>query len=317
MEKNKKISLVNIPGTLLFKGCVIFYLKKIVKAILNIQRGPDVVFKSLIRGLNDLSASYNINPSLDKMSENVHVISSVAALNWAIKQKHLGKINKLIAGPNISTLPYYNGAVLCDPAIDIILVPSEWVKEVYSKSRPEISSKIRVWPAGVKVPEITAKPLRPLSERKSLVFRKSIDDVSFNKITEELKNRKILFKVISYGSFKQEEYFDLLKDSDGLIYLQEVESQGLALQEAWARSVPTLVWNKGHFTYPTGERIDGNIVAPFLTPETGMFFKNAENFPSAFDEFQSKLHSFTPRDYVIKNLSDKVCAENYLKIINE
>lgn len=317
MENKNKISLVNIPGTFLFKGCIVFYFKKIIKAILNIQRGPDVVFKSLVRGLDTLSFSYNINPPLDQLSENVHVISSVAALNWAIKQKHLGRIKKLLAGPNISTLPYYNGAALCDRAIDIVLVPSNWVKDVYSKSRPEISSKIRVWPAGVKIPELANRAVRPLLERKFLVFRKSIDDSSFNKVVEELKNKKVSFKVISYGSFKQEEYFNLLQDSDGLIYLQEVESQGIALQEAWARNVPSLVWNEGHFTYPTGERIDGNIVAPFLTPESGMFFESAEKFSSAFDEFQSKLPSFTPREYVINNLSDKVCAENYLKIINE
>jgi hypothetical protein len=290
------------------------HLKDCIKKLLKKTGGPAAVEQSLIRGLRALGIKFNINPPLKELGEIVHVIRGTEALRWVIKQKNKGRTLKLIAGPNLVVIPTEQESILANPAIDRIIVPSEWVKAFYKSLLQPVSEKIKVWPAGVSIPP---ESLTNKGEPRCLIFKKDVEEEIYNTVISELKKRKIQYSVVEYGKYKQANYFSELEHSKFMIYLQRVESQGLALQEAWARDVPSLVWNKGHFTYPTGERVDGNIAAPLLTPETGMFFKNAENFPSAFDEFQSKLHSFTPRDYVIKNLSDKVCAENYLKIINE
>ncbi|MCX6716964.1 MAG: hypothetical protein NTV72_03500 [Candidatus Taylorbacteria bacterium] len=102
-----------------------------------------------------------------------------------------------------------------------------------------------------------------------------------------------------------------------MIYLQEVESQGIALQESWAKDVPTLVWNKEFFVYPNinYKVSDENISAPYLTEQNGMFFKNAEEFDNKLPIFIKKLKYFTPGQFCRENLSIEKSTEIYANII--
>ena len=305
------ISIFNRPGSFFFKGCLVFWMKKVIRKVMKIQRGPDVVLKSLTRGLDKTNTRHNVNPNLGEMSETVHVISNVEALKWAIQEKKAGKIKTLVTGPNITLLPSDDGKILCDPAIDIILLPSEWTKDAYAKDCPEIEGKIKVWPSGVEIPEQSLR-----KKNTFIVFKKQYDENAYNKIIEKLEQSQVQFKVLVYGSFNQRQYFDLLEEAKGMIYLQKSESQGIALQEAWARNVPTLVSNSLSYTYAaTNVTVSGQISAPYLTNEAGMFFDNSGEFPKKLTEFIEKIETFTPREYCIKKLSDEASARTYIEHI--
>jgi hypothetical protein len=297
--------------TLITRPPSIFSLENIkerLKKILIKEGGPMSVEQSLVRGLNELGVEFNVN---GEVGETVGVLRGVEALKWAIDEKASGRIKKLIAGPNLVVVPTDHNSILGNPNIDIVIVPSPWVKDFYSSVLPSIADKIRVWPAGVSVPEESS------TGESCLIFKKQVDESLYVRVISELEKRDLRYELVEYGKSSQANYFEKLKKTKYVIYLQAVESQGLALQEAWARNIPTLVWSKGYFVYPSGQKVEGNISAPFLSPEAGMFFSSADNFSSDLNEFLGRLSSFTPREYVIKNLSDKVCAENYLKIINE
>lgn len=325
-QKNKSviphISIINKPSSLLFDGCLLFYSKRFLRSLFRIQRGPDVVLKSLIRGLQLFSDNdkvvFNVNPTRRKLHKVVHVLSNPAALAWAIQQKQKGIIDKIIAGPNISILPSSDNRIYEHPEIDLILLPSEWTEEAYLKDSPGLSQKIKIWPSGVEIPDDTNPTINKQNSQKDffLIFKKTYPEESYDQIANILARKDIPFRTLIYGKFNQNDYFKLLAQSKGMIYLQKAESQGIALQEAWARNVPTLVWNARQYTYDgTNITVDGKIGAPYLDDKSGMFFTSLEEFESKFDEFNNKIDTFTARDYCIKNLSDESTTKRYIEHI--
>ena len=61
------------------------------------------------------------------------------------------KVEKIIAGPNIIITPEDADGILLNKAIDLVIVPSQWIKDFYSSFKLGFDEKIRTWPAGVKV----------------------------------------------------------------------------------------------------------------------------------------------------------------------
>lgn len=283
-------------------------LKNRVKRLLGRVRGPAQVFHSLIQGFNELKVFYNINDRTPPSGITACVLSGSKTLTWAIAKKQAGVINKIIAGPNIVINPLDFGGVLTHSAVDKIIVPSEWVKDFYIKAVPGLTGKIEIWAAGVDVPgEINMK-----KEIDFIVFNKIGRRELFTQIVGLLQTQKFKFKIIKYGQFHQREYFQMLADAKSLIYLSASESQGLALFEAWARNVPTLVWEAGTFERE-GIKVSGKISAPYLSSQAGLSFKNFSDFQQCLPAFISA--AFTPRQYVMENFNHKISARKYLDLI--
>jgi len=306
-----KITLLILsPRSSLLKRFYLWFKKYIKNHFLH-YGGPSAVLESLIRGFDILNIDYQLNPKTKDISDIVCVISGADALKWAVEAKKQGKIKKIIAGPNIAVTPEDAGGILLDEAIDLVIVPSQWVKDFYSSFKTGFNKKIRVWPAGVKIyPESK-------QERKGcLIYKKSIDEELFDFIIQYLKSQNIDYKVIKYRKYKKEKYFKLLNKVKFAIFLSESESQGLALQEAWARNIPTLVWNRGYWQYKQ-YKWQGSSSAPYLNDGCGMFFEDRDDFENKLNIFIKNLPNFKPREYSLENFTDKVSAQNYLKIINE
>jgi glycosyltransferase involved in cell wall biosynthesis len=285
-------------------------IKGWIAKITNKKRGPHAVLESLKRGLTELNVPFQINPQMSQISDTVHVLSSINALNYAIDLKKKGMIKKILAGPNLVVTPNDNNRLILNPLIDIVLVPSEWVKNMYLSLAPQLAEKIQVWPAGVQ----TIKTRNDNQRDLCLVYIKSVGHQVIEPILSELKRRNINFKTISYGSFKHEQYLSYLTKAKFLIYLSQSESQGLALHEAWMHDVPTLVWNGGLWEYEKHRWTEEKISAPYLVPEAGLFFKNSEEFKRNLSLIQH-TNNFTPNSYCDKNLSDFASTRILLKLI--
>lgn len=227
----------------LFSFYLINWIKNLAKKILGLPKyEPQAVLRSLIRGFDILGVDYQLNPKSKNISDIVCVISRVDSLKWAIKEKKRGKIKKIIDGPNIVITPEDAGGILLNETIDLIIVPSQWVKDFYASFQKGFDKKIRVWPAGV---EICSES----KERRNgcLIYKKNVDKNLFKFIVKYLKSQNIDYKVIRYGRYKKERYFEMLKKIKFMIFFSESESQGLALQEAWIRNTPSLVWDRGYW----------------------------------------------------------------------
>ncbi len=314
------LNILTRPPKIFFKGAATYYLKFAIRKLLDKKRGPDAVLESLKRGLDLLGQPFVINASLEK-GQIVHVISNIEALRFAISHKTQAGIARLVAGPNLVILPDEHDSLLASPLIDIVLTVSPWVTELYGKIIPSLIPKMRIWPAGVQMPKKTASGNEAMTNEAltCIVFRKKAPDALYEKVIASLDERKIRYKIFEYGKFGQREYFDALETSKNafMIYLQESESQGIALQEAWIRDVPTLVWNKGSYTSTTGITVIGNVAAPFLTDEAGMLFRGLDDLEAALDSFVKKIlaREYRPKEYCMRILTDKASAETYLRAI--
>ncbi len=320
------LNILTRPPRVFFPGAATYYLKSVTKKILGKKRGPDAVLESLKRGLTELGVPFVINAKLER-GQTVNVISNIEALKYAIKNKESSGVCKLIAGPNLVILPNEHNSLIASPHIDVILTVSPWVTDLYGKIIPTIIPKMRVWPAGVKIPqrasEFANKPIDGKTaddnEIQCLVFKKSVPENLYERVILTLTKKNIKYQVFEYGKFGQKGYFDALEANGRhfMIYLQESESQGIALQEAWIRDVPTLVWNKGSYTSSTGITVTGNVAAPFLSDEAGMLFKDADDFETALDAFMHMMSGgkYHPREYCLRELTDKISAEIYVQAI--
>lgn len=276
-----------------------------IKKITKKYSGPDAVLDSLARGLQEQNIPFEINPLKPKY-DTIHVVSGVKALEDRIKSKKDNQI--LIAGPTIALSPTEHDSLLCNEKIDIILTPSNWVKDFYLSLVNTLEDKIYNWPSGVHIPKTKTSSQGPI-----LVYKKDIAEDIFEDVIQKLEKNNLSYEVISYGNFSHQDYISKLQKTPLLIYLQKTESQGLALQEAWAHNVPTLVFQGTEWRHQNYSWNDPKISAPYLTDETGLFF-NLNNFEEKLE--QVKNSDISPQEYCKGNLSDSQSVSLLFDIIN-
>ena len=289
----KMLNILSHSTHIYSRECWKYWLRRLLK----VERGPDAVRHSLFRGLNELGTPY----CYQTLGDRVLVLSGVGALKEALEAKKNGTTSFIAAGPNIVIHPDEHGKILCDALIDKVIVPSSWVKDFYISMAPELATKIVVWPAGVAASHASSKQGHPLI----------YDKLNNPELLREVMKMVPEARVIAYGKFSRSQYLRLLEDVPYMIYLAESESQGLALQEAWARNVPTIVntsnsWRKGTLSWQASQ-----INAPYLTSEAGTFFEKPADIP----RLVSEVAKLKPKVYCDRELSDSVSAAKLIKLI--
>jgi len=92
------------------------------------------------------------------------------------------------------------------------------------------------------------------------------------------------------------------------------ESQGLAWAEAWSSDVPTLILKRTSNVLQG--RVYKNSSAPYLCSENGLFFDDFEDFKNKFKYWEGHREQFSPRAWVLENMSDEACAKRLFKSIS-
>lgn len=272
--------------------------------------GPYAVQKSLRAGLQEIGAAYRFNPWQHAVTPTVGVLQGTETLRWAIEQKRKGFIQTIVAGPNIVVSPADEDNLIKREGIDVIVVPSEWNKRWWLTFDQALNDKTIVWPAGVIDHGEGRQPDGPC-----IIFSKNANEGLFHRIIETLWTHKLSITVLTYGQFTHHEYLALLKKARMLVYVSESESQGIALHEAWMANVPTLVLNRGYFTYQGSRFEDPTVGAPYLTAECGISFTGEHDFEQKLIEFQEKYETFTPRRYSLAHFTTAISARKYLDIV--
>jgi hypothetical protein len=282
------------------------FWKYTISTLLGRTRGPYSVRDSLIRGLIKLKLPHELNPPR-KDSGTTLVLSGIQALEDACLEKRAGRAVRIIAGPNVTVSPNDRNNLMRSPEIDIILVPAKWVAEAWSSIAPELNDKLRVWPSG------TEKTLASKKTGDPIIYLKKHYDDLFLTILPELRSLGWNPRVFKYGNFSHGDFITSLETAPFMVYLGGTESQGLALQEAWARDVPTFV--KDTKTYKTSEVEIHNdtIAAPYLTADAGGFFTDIEELKKLI----AQKNQYSPAAYHDENLSDEASVKKLISIINE
>ena len=278
-------------------------------------RGHVAVTRSLLEGLAKRNSSvFNYNPNLfTRFHPTLLVLSGVTTLKQAISLKRKGKIKKIIAGPNIVIFSSDFNNLIASSEIDLVITPSEIINQLYILDNPSLKGRIAAWPAGVDTE--FWKPNPEISRKQILIYEKQIKGPvgPVEPYADYLRSLGYQVHVIQYGNYTLEEYKKQLLQSFLMIGCVTDESQGIAWAEAWSCDVPTFLWNN-HSNIYRG-RIYSCTTAPYLTEENGIFFDNFSDFTFKLQQWENNAFSFEPRKWCLENMSDEVCANNLLKIL--
>jgi hypothetical protein len=225
---------------------------------------------------------------------------------------------KFIFGPHFSVFPDKNQMAIIRSENAIYSQPSEWAAQVWCDSPYCQDIQIKQIPFAVDINRFCE--MHPINKRNQVFIyykNRNPDEIKF--VFNILQKRGIGGKVFQYGNYNEAEYLSYLQQSKYGIWIDAHESQGFALEEALSCCVPLLVWNvqsmnqEYRSTYPD---IKATTV-PYWDDRCGEVFYNADEFESKLELFLSKLGTYSPRDYIIENLSSEVCEKHLVKAIQE
>jgi hypothetical protein len=322
MKRNVTILTDEIPNFKILFGLLFKLAQKTKYIILNkplprgsVYGGHFGVTRSLISGMQKQKYLFNYNPNFSfQLSKTVIVLSDIKALKQVLRLKKVGKINKIIAGPNLVTFPSEFDGIIADNGVDVCIVPSIWVKKNYEADEPKLIHRIQTWYAGVD--ESYWEPNSILQKDNVLIYWKTEDKNFYQDIKNTIEKYDYKVTTIKYGQYNESEYKKALSRSLFSVFISRSESQGIALAESWSMGVPTVVWNIRGDTIINHKLVKNISACPYLTSENGLEFSSLDELEDIVHRFKSDGYTnLKPREWVLKNMTDRNVAQSMINII--
>jgi len=270
--------------------------------------------EALLSTLRDNGVYFSLNDfAISGAGAHAVVLKDVRCLRWAIQQKRLGLIKRLIAGPFICTLPSECDEILLSPEIDGLLFLSDWHRNLFlSLARKRVPASY-IWFSGVDTDWWT-----PVETPKSqvLVYRKRVTDEIFNHVLNITRRSGLEPCVLEYGFYTQEQFRSELRKSKFAVFLSQSETQGLAMFEAWSCNVPTLHRDPGLMSF-LGKNFPGASSCPYLSPDLGLRFTDLTDVEEHFCRMLSLYPDLKPRDHVMARYTNEHSAVRFMSILTE
>jgi len=281
------------------------------------------VFLNLCAGLDRIGIPYRANNyrHIQQHPEEVACIVGKPHILDKIKWK-----NPILFGSAVFSHPCDDPDLLNRLPISKILVPGEWMRKM---CKPYYGHKVLAWPVGIDTDKWALAP----------AVGKDIDILLYDKVRWEhdryehelispirscLEHQGLQTAVIRYGFYREEEFHSLLGNSKAMVFLCEHETQGIAYQQALSCRVPILAWDRGGFWqdpsyFPHKVEFSPVSSVPYWDERCGVKFKDISEFPTKLEEFLDKLShkQFSPRDYILENLTLEKCAQHYVEILEQ
>jgi len=141
-------------------------------------------------------------------------------------------------------------------------------------------------------------------------------------IRQTLRQRGLTYSQIRYGYYEEETFREKLRGCRAMIFLCEHETQGIAYQQALACGIPILAWDRGGYWqdpefYPHRVKFGPVTSVPYWDERCGRKFANPTKFPEELSQFCANLAHYSPRDYILQNLTLEICAGKYLEHVQK
>jgi glycosyltransferase involved in cell wall biosynthesis len=270
----------------------------------------------VVQGLTKIGVSFNFDPRRFRDLSTTVYAPANEALRQAAELRRRGRVQFLAAGPTNALLPEQCNDILRLPEIDRIVVPSQWVKDLYAVEAPELVPKLRICAAGVD-PDYW-KPREPRTPgRRALLYWKNAPEILVREAEAVLDRTGVSTKFIRYGHYQSSDYRTALDDSDFTVHFSTFETQGLSLAEAWSMDVPTIVWNPQSEAKWRGRRFRAGSSCPYLTEFTGIAFRTFQALEQAIKTILDHPERFSPRAWLLSNMTDAMCSSTLYRILTE
>lgn len=266
--------------------------------------GPQKVVQNLIEALEECNIKYSINQ--DKYEYNYLIQYNSEAHSKHEKLEH----DTCVIGPQIWPFDEYGSFLKDNPQYyKKLIVPGESVYQSFIDQGYQ-KDKIVKWPVGIKDINIERSDVV-----KFLVYfkRRSQDDLDI--VISYLNENNYAYKILRYGSYSQEEFYQSLKECSHGIIIDGPESQGIAIQEMMSSNMPLLVWDNKEWEEMPGLMNPVPTSVNYWSSECGEKFYNEEDFATAFHKLIN--NDYSPKEYVKKELSYEVCVKKLLEIFEE
>ena len=281
--------------------------------------GHYALVRSVVEGMQANRADFNFNPSSFGDLGRVVYAPANEALRQAIELKRRGAVDYLVAGPVNALFADESDGILQAPEIDLVIVPSEWTKDFYA-AVPALAAKSRVCPCGVDAGLWT--PSGRAKKRTAVVYWKSGEEGFCEAVEAAVKEcglEPIRFRSRhgDHGIFEPAAYREALDHATLGVFLSTFETQGIALAEAWAMDVPTVVWDPQGEAEWRGRTFTAASSAPYLSPATGVAFRTIGELEPAIRRVLASPRDYQPRDWVLAHMTDAICSEMLYRLIRE
>ncbi len=298
--------------------CLKNLIKKYIYNVDLRKSSIEMVNDGLIKALNTGGIKYKIIQNIHEINQEDLVIS--LGLDVDIFNKYKLE-NPVIAGIGLMTHPSDSIEFFEKPFLKAYLQHSNWTVNLYNNFlQREIC---HIWPVGID----TDKWMDPIESDKQIDFLIYVKFLWLNEdkivllshVVEQLKLLNFKIQIIKYGEYTHLEYKHSLSLSRAMVFLCEHESQGLAYQEALSMNVPVLAWDQGIWLDPKyTDSTSATIIAssvPYFDSSCGLTFCGINDFNDIIIEFIKMKESFTPRDFVLMNLSYEKSCQYLIDII--
>jgi glycosyltransferase involved in cell wall biosynthesis len=300
------------------------YPRRIIRRIVRGQPrvgGQKRVFLNLCAGLKKLGIDYRVN---DYRYVKKHPSEPACIIG---KPHVLDKIpwqNPIIFGAAVHSHPLNDTLLLGRLPVRKVLVPGEWMREMFE---PYYGESVVSWPVGIDTESWDFDP--GVEKSQDILLYDKVrwehdyyEEALLNPIRRELQSRDLSFSEIRYGYYEENDFLVLLKKCRAMIFLCEHETQGIAYQQALSCGVPILAWDRGGYWqdpefYPERIKFGPVTSVPYWDDRCGVKFGSVEEFPESLSRFMERLqqNDFSPRDYILENLTLEKCARQYVGIV--
>ena len=269
------------------------------------KNGPGKVIQNLKKGFDLLSIPYKENSEINRDD-------FVISLQWTEKARSVRPENLLI-GPNVCTLPIDNEFIMSQK-YKKTLVPSQWVKDKYSRWLPE--DKIVIWPVGIDT-DLFQDYSKKEKNNDFLIYFKRRENYTLDFVCNFLEAKEKNFEILKYGEYSEWELIDKCKRSRYSIIIDGSESQGIATQEIMSCNLPMIVWDVKFWDDRGIEYKVPATSVPYWDDRCGERFFKAEELEEKFNSFFKTIDNYNPRDYILEKLNLKKQALEILNIFKE
>jgi glycosyltransferase involved in cell wall biosynthesis len=280
--------------------------------------GQRMVFLNLCAGLDRIGVHYRVNDfrgALRDPKRPVGIIGKphlLSKLDWQ---------NPILFGASIMSHPLADPGMLERHPIRRVLVPGPWMRDM---CRPYWGDRVHSWPVGIDTdkwaPSGANREIDVVLYDKVRWDHDRYEVELLGPVRTELERRGLRVATLRYGYYRPEDYAALLRRCRSVLFLCEHETQGLAYQQALSSGVPVLAWDRGGYWqdpefYPARVKFGPVSSVPYWDERCGHRFCDATDFAAALDLFWSKVQTaaYSPRDFVLENLTLAGCAQRYLE----
>jgi glycosyltransferase involved in cell wall biosynthesis len=281
------------------------------------------IHDSIKRMCSSLHIDYEESSNIDRLKENNYNI--LLSCNNYVGPNIIPTDIKIIFGPQFFVTP--SGAIVGPRDLELSKRAvynnlSDWIGQLYLECVDDFIIPMEQLPFSIDTNKFKPDPSIQ-KDIDCLVYIKRRSNQLIDYTLQLLNDKKINHKVFRYGSYNEEDYLNSLKRAKFMLTLDAHESQGFALEEAMSSGVPLLVMDATSMYDETNNGADSTYnylkpkkllatSVPYWSDECGIKITEQADLPIAIDKMMETHSQYTPRDYIVRTLSDEVCMRRIL-----